>query len=270
MYCDEVKNFLYEFIYEELEEKKTKEIEEHLGSCKECYKEYIALKKLLLEEMEPLVEAKEHIVAPEILKRKIKKSLGSSYRTYFMKIASVACFLIFMVYVVPVAAYYLVENSPLEKYIKIDSGITHEFKEGKGQLVNQQYKMKGVTFKIDGIIQEDHSTKILFSVKVDEEEDFNYAMPLFGNGIIRVTDQFGCSYNLQGSAGSFESTKKDKEMVSVLEIENPNFWVYKLNFQITAMEIGNIEGKDKDYEMKKEKNIYGLWELEVYLDRSIK
>jgi Domain of unknown function (DUF4179)/Putative zinc-finger len=270
MYCDEVKNLLYEFIYGELEEKKYKEIKEHLESCKECYKEYIELKKLLLEDLEPLVETKNHTVAPETLKRNIKKSLGKSYSTYFMKVVSVACILIFMVYVVPVAAYYLVENSPLEKYIKIDSGIAHEFEEGKGQLVNAEYKMKGVTFKIEGIIQDKDSTKILYSVKVDEDEGFNYAMPLFGNETIRVTDQIGNRYNLKGAAGSIESTKKDREIVSVLEIEDMKFWAYKLNFQITAMEIGSIEVQDKDLEMKKEKNIYGQWEVEVYLDRSLK
>lgn len=270
MYCDEVKNLLYEFIYEELEEKKYKEIKEHLESCTECYKEYIELKKLLLEDPKPLVEAKKHIVAPEALKRNIKKSLGKSYSAYFMKVASVACILMFMVYVVPVAAYYLVENSPLEKYIKIDSGVVHDFEEGKGQLINEECNMKGVTFKIEGIIKSEDSTKVLFSVKVDESEDFNYAMPLFGSEKIRITDQFGYKYNLQGSAGSLETTKKDREMISVLEIENPKFWSYKLNFEITAMEIGNIEGPEKNYEIKKQKNIYGSWEVEIYLDRSSK
>lgn len=270
MYCDEAKNLLYEFIYKELEEKKKDEVKEHIEKCKECHKEYIELKKFLLDDMESVAKIKNYIKTPEKLKSNVKKSLSAEYKGYFVKIASVACILLFMVYVVPVAAYYLVENSPLDKYIKIDSGIAHEFEEGKGQLVNKEYKMKGVTFKIDGIIPQKDSTKVLFSVKVDENEDFNYAMPIFNQGTILVKDQFGHSYNLMGSAGSFESTKKDKEMVSVLEVEGVNFWAYKLKFQITAMEIGNIEGKDKNYEMKKDKNIYGLWEVEVYLDRSLK
>jgi len=270
MYCDEVKNLLYEFIYNELEEEKHKEMEIHLESCKECHKEYLELKKLLIEDMEQLIEVKNNVNAPEKLKRNINKLILNNYNDYFIKVASVACILLFMVYAVPVAAYYLVQNSPIEKYIKIDNGIAHEFKEGKGKLVNSEFKMKGVTFKIEGIIPQKDSTKVLYSVKVDENEDFNYAMPIYGQGSIIVKDQFGHSYNLMGSAGSFESTKKDKEMVSVLEVEGVNFWAYKLNFQITAMEIGYIEGPDKNYEMKKEKNIYGLWEVEVYLDRSLK
>jgi Putative zinc-finger len=268
MYCDEVKNLLYEFIYEEFEEEKYKEVEQHLESCKECYKEYLELKKLLLEDMEPLVETKEQVLAPEALKRSIKKSLGKSYNAHFAKVASVVCILLFMIYVVPVAAYYLVENSPLAKYIKIDSGIVHDFEEGKGQLVNAEYKMKGVTFKLEGIIKGKDTMKVLFSTKVDEEKNFNYAMPV--SGAIRVTDQFGSSYRLRGSAGYFETSKKSGEMVWVQEVENPKFWSYKLNFQITAMEIGNMEGEGENFKFKKERNIYGLWEVEVNLDRSLK
>lgn len=270
MHCDEVKNLLYEYIYEELELEKHLEIKKHISNCSECSKEYTDLKRLLIEDMKPIIEGKNNITAPKNLKLSIKKSLDKSYKSYYIKVASVACILLFMVYVVPVAAYYLVENSPLDKYIKIDSGIAHDFKEGKGLLVNKEHSRNGVTFKVDGIIQQQDSTKVLFSVKVAEGKDFNYATPLFGGDTIRVTDQFGHSYRAHGSAGSFQSTKKDGEIVWVLEVDEVKFWAYKLNLGITAMEIGNVEGPEKNYEMTKKKNIYGLWEVDVYLDRSLK
>ena len=46
MLCDEVKDRLYEFIYDELNNEKTSEVKEHINNCPSCKREYEELKHI--------------------------------------------------------------------------------------------------------------------------------------------------------------------------------------------------------------------------------
>lgn len=181
MLCSEVKDKLYEYIYGELEEEKNK-LEEHLSTCSQCQKEYLELRKLLVNDMKDISDLAENIKLPEELSTSIKQNLKIYPKHKNLRYAAAACILIFMFYAVPVAAYYVVENTVLNKYIDFSQGLVKEIEEGKVQLVNKSSTMKDITFLVDGIIRKPDKTTVLFKVKVPKGNKINYAMPSTNSG----------------------------------------------------------------------------------------
>lgn len=279
MLCDELKDRIYEYIYEELTVEKKLEVEEHLLKCNSCKKEYEELKTLLIDDMESLIELKDEIQMPEVLQINIKKKLYLSSKNSFTKYVAAACLLIFMFYTIPVAAYYLVENTILNKYINFDKGLVMDVEQGRVQLVDKSATMKEITFRVDGIIRKEDKTTILYTVKLPKGS--SYAMSTSGFGTIRIKDQFGISYRQKGSATTVESIREDGEATAIMDIEPLKFWAYKLTINITAMETGqlvsrdnskdNLSAEDKNqfpYTMVPGRNIYGSWKVDFYIDRA--
>jgi hypothetical protein len=282
MQCKEVNHKLYEYLYEELEELEKIEIEEHLAHCYECKNEHLSLKKLLIDDMEDISKLAQSIKMPEKLPENVKLSLKGAPSISISRYVAAACFLIFMFYAVPVAAYYVVENTTLSKYIEFDKGLVKEIEEGQLQLVNKSDTMKDITFRVDGIIRKSDKTTVLFTVKVPKNKDINYAMPSLAYNVVTIKDQFGFVYSSTGSAMSLRSANEDGEVTAIMEFEPLMFWSYKLSINITAMDTGTMtvtkdNGHDHRaddngfiYDMKEAKSVYGSWKLNFYIDRSIK
>jgi hypothetical protein len=281
MLCDEVKELLYEYIFNELSEDKRLKVEEHIEACTNCKKEYLELKKLLKHDMQKFIETKEKIVMPKDLTVKINKKLyGTKYRS-FSRFAVAASILIMIFYAFPVAAYYIVENTALNKYIDFDKGIIQDIEEGQLQIVDKSSVMKDITFRVDGIIRKKDSTKILFTVKVPKDMDIDYAMTTNEFNTVVVEDQLGKKYRFQSSGITLKSANEDGEATAIMEVEPLKFWAYKLTMRTTALEGGileasqitgdtelKIENNGFDYKLKKLRNIYGKWEVNFYIDRS--
>jgi hypothetical protein len=278
MLCDEVKDWLYEYIYEELDEKKKTEIEVHLDKCDNCRRTYKELKALLIEDMEELIQLKEQIVIPKELSKKVERRLNRNLLTTLPRYAAAACIALIMFYTVPVAAYYIVQISPLDKYIAFDNGIIKEYEQGKGQLVQKSGTMKDITFTVDALIRKKDKTILLFTAKVPTGGNINYAMPLMDSRVITVKDQFGIKYRTEGSAMTLRSVNEDGEVKAIMYIEPLKFWAYKLSINITGMETGRMEvrktessaadDKGLEYDVQKYKNVYGSWKVDFYIDRS--
>jgi hypothetical protein len=283
MLCDEVKELLYEYIFEELPQDKKLEIEEHLKNCTNCEKEYIELKKLLIDDMQQFNKVKEALIMPKDLPLKVKNKLYGTPVKRFSRFTAAACLLLFLFYTMPVAAYYIVENTALNKYISFDKGLIQNMEKGEIQPIDKSSTMKDITFRVDGIIRKADRTTILFTVKVPKNMDINYAMTTSGFNTVKVEDQFGKQYHLKGSGITLESAKEDGEATAVMDVEPLKPWAYKLTMRITALEGGILESKqinedkllakdDKkfNYTIKKVRNIYGKWEVKFYIDRSHK
>jgi hypothetical protein len=279
MLCDEVRELLYEYIFDELTQDKILEIEQHVKSCTNCKHEYLELRKILLNDMQPFTNAKKNIVMPNDLPVKVKNKLyGIKYKRV-SRFTAAACLLIFLFYAVPVAAYYIMENGALNKYIDFDKGLVQEMEGGKIQIVDKSTTMKDITLRVDGVIRKADRTTILLTVKVPKEMDIDYAYPDSGFDTIIVKDQLGKEYKQIGSAGTVRSATKDGEATMILDVEPLKFWTYKLNLRVTALEGGELEKRSQgenvdlspsDFVMKKNKNIYGCWEVNFYIDRSHK
>lgn len=282
MLCKDVRDRLYEYIYEELDGFEKTETEKHLTSCSQCQNEYLSLKQLLIDDTASISELVESINMPEELPRKINRSLMSDSRSSFSRYVAAACFLIFMFYAAPVAAYYVVENTALSKYIEFDKGLVKEIEEGQLQLVDKSDNMKDITIRVDGIIRKPDKTTVLFTVKVLKDKNINYAMPSTAYNVVTIKDQFGFEYRSTGSAMSLRSANEDGEVTAIMEFEPLNFWSYKLSINITAMDTGSMivtkdNGNDPRadengfiYDMKESKSVYGSWKIDFYVDRSIK
>jgi hypothetical protein len=281
MLCDEVKDRLYEYIYDELEEDKRLKIESHLNKCDNCRRTYEELKGLLIDDMQELTTLKESVVMPEELPQKIRKKLSNNFLSTLPKYAAAACMALILFYTIPVAAYYIVQNSPLEKYIIFDSGIIQEFEQGRAQLVQKSHEMKDITFTVDAIVRKKDTTTVLLTTKVKPTEQINYAMPIGLGRTITLKDQFGNKYNSQGGGATLESVNEDGEVKVIMDFEPIRFWAYKLSINVTGMEIGKMtvehekvngtENKDNvKYDIQKYKNVYGNWKLDFYINRSNK
>lgn len=275
MLCDEVRELLYEYIYGELEEEKKIAVQEHMKNCSNCEKEYDELKVLLIDDMKAFSEAKDNISMPSDLPLKVKNKLFGTPIIRYSRFAAAACFLVFLFYAVPVVAYYAIENTALSKYIIFDKGLIQDMEKGRIQLVDKSATLKDITLRVDGIIKKSDRTTILLTAKVPEGMDIDYAYPSFNT--ITVMDQLGSTYRHMGSAGTLKSAKEDGEFTMILDVEPLKFWAYKLTLRVTALEVGILEKKaetskeDKDqfnYTVKKEKDVYGSWEVDFYIDRS--
>lgn len=280
MLCKEVQDKLYEYVYGEIEEEKI-EIQEHLALCNNCQKEYLELKKLLVDDMKELNNLAENVEMPEELPRRIKRNLNENLKYRVPRYAAAACIVLFIFYAAPVAAYYFVENTVLNKYIDFSKGLVKEIEEGKLQLVDKNSTMKDITFQVDGIIRKPDKTTVLFTVKVPKGKNTNYAMPSSSFNVIRIKDQFGTEYRSMGSAMSLRSADMDGEVTAIMDFEALKFWSYKLSINITAMETGTMtvtkagEGEPRAdekgfiYDIKEDKTVYGSWKVDFYLDRAL-
>lgn len=151
MDCNLVSNNLYEYIYGELDEKTADDIRIHLEKCSECNSEYIELKKLLLGDMSELINLKESIDIPEDLSFKIRSSTRPKLRADIIRYTAAACILFSLIFTTPVLAYYIIQSTPLNKYVDLDSNIIVNFEEGRGQLVQKSSTINGITLTVDGI-----------------------------------------------------------------------------------------------------------------------
>jgi len=264
MECSQVADKLYEYIYGELNEDNAAIIKDHLNSCSKCMNEYMELKKLLIDQMEPLKKLKNSIEVPEDLSFKVRSRLKYKFKFNFSKYALAACIIFSLIFASPVLAYYIIDFTPLERYIELDRGIIVDFEEGRGQLIEKSSTMQGITLTVDGIIPKKDRTSILFTVKVPKGDGINYGMPAEGLGAITVTDQFGTKYRFQGGSLTLKSVNEDGEARCIYDMEPLKFWSYKLNIRVTAIELGFY---DEISYGKKVKNAYGNWNVSFYIDR---
>jgi hypothetical protein len=282
MLCNEVKELLYEYIYEELSESDKIKIEEHLLICDSCRKEYDVLKSLLIDDMSEWSDVKEQIKMPDELSLKLKAKLNKSRTLSLPRLGAAACLLIILFYTIPVAAYYIVENTSLNKYLTFDKGLVKYVEEGKVQVVEESSTMKNITFRVDGIIRKSDRTTILYTVKVPKDGEIDYALTSSAFNTVTVQDQFGYKYQSMGGAITVESANEDGEATGIMDFEPLKDWAYKLNIRVTALKGGKLiplteeEIKEQgpnimfQYEMQKEKNIYGKWEVNFFINRSFK
>jgi hypothetical protein len=265
MLCEEVKDRLYEFIYNELNSEETIEIKEHINDCPSCKKEYELLKQLLIDDMKEFIDLTEEVQIPKELSLKVRNAIKSRGINKVSRYATVACMIFIMIWGIPVAAQYIIEGSFLDKYKQLDPDIASKYNSDKGEMIEKSSTMKDIKFTIDAIINKKDSTTILFTVKVDKSEGINYAMPIFGTNIITVQDQLGIKYRHISSGMTLQSVNKDGELKAIMELEPLKFYATNLIVRITAMEVGNMTVTTKDgelkYDVKKKRNVYGNWQV---------
>ncbi|MBK5240030.1 DUF4179 domain-containing protein [Clostridium sp.] len=271
MLCDEAKDRLYEFIYDELSVEKTSEVKEHIDNCPRCKKEYEELKQLLINDMEEFKELTEEIKIPNGLSIKVKDSIKKRGLRKFSRYAVAACMLFILIGGIPVAAQYIKSSTLLDKYKQLDPEIASIYSNDNGEMIEKSSTMKDITFTVDAIINKKDSTLILFTVKVPKGQGINYATPPFGIDSITVQDVLGKIYFTTGSAMTLQSVNKDGEIKAIMEIEPLKFYVSSLTVRITAMEVGNMTVTTKDselqYDVKKKKNIYGTWQVKFRIHK---
>lgn len=265
MLCDEVKNRLYEFIYEEIDNEKTRELKEHISNCPSCKKEYEELKGLLLDDMKEFIDLTVEIEVPPELSLKIKDTVKSRGIKKFSRYATVACMIFILIWGIPVAAQYIIEGSFLDKYKQLDPDIALKYSNYKGEMIEKSSTMKDITFTVDAIINKKDSTTILFTVKVDKNAGINYAMPILDMNTITIQDQLGIKHRNMSSGMTWRSVNEDGEIKAIMEVEPLKFYVTNLKVRITAMEIGNMtittKNSESQYDVKKKRNIYGTWQV---------
>ncbi|WP_291634912.1 anti-sigma factor [Clostridium sp.] len=265
MLCDEVKDRLYEFIYDELDNEKTSELREHINNCSNCRKEYDKLKLLLIDDMKEFANLAEEIQMPQELSLKVVNTIKSRGIKKFSRYATAVCMIFVLVWGIPVAAQYIVGNSFLDKYKQLDPDIATKYSNYKGEMIEKSSTMKDTTFTVDAIINKLDSTTILFTVKADKKKGTNYAMPVLDRNTITFQDQLGIKYRHIGSGITLRSVNDDGEIKAIMEIEPLKFYVTGLTVRITAMEVGNMTVTTKDselqYDVKKKRNIYGNWQV---------
>lgn len=265
MLCDEVKDRLYEFIYDELSGEKTKEVKEHINKCTSCKEEYEGLKVLLIEDMKEFTDLTEEIRIPPSLSIKTKASIKKRGIRKFGRYAVAACMILILIGGIPVAAQYIISGSFLDKYKQLDPDIASRYSHGNGEMIEKSSSMKDITFTVDAVINNKDSTTILFTVNVPKDQLINYAMPHLGMNVITVQDQLGRKYRNEGSAMTLQSVNEDGEIKAILDVEPLKFYVSNLTVRITAMEVGNMTVITKDneleYDVKKVRNVYGNWQV---------
>jgi len=265
MLCDEVKDRLYEFIYDELNNEKTSELKEHINNCSSCKREYEGLKLLLIDHMSDFIDLSSQIQMPKKLTLKVTDSVKSSGIKKLSRYAVAVCMMFILIWGIPVAAQYIIEGSLLDKYKQLDPEIALKYSNYKGEMIGKSSTMKDITFKVDAIINKKDSTSILFTVKLDKNQGTNYAMPIMGMNSISIQDGLGINYRNISSGMLFQSVNKDGEIKAIMEVEPLKFYVRSITVRITAMEIGNVTVTTKDneqqYDVKKKKNIYGNWKV---------
>ncbi|MFT5875089.1 MAG: hypothetical protein ACI8WT_004070 [Clostridium sp.] len=265
MLCDEVKDRLYEFIYDELDNEKTSELSEHINNCSNCRKEYDKLKLLLIDDMKEFANLAGEIQMPQELSLKVVDSIKNRGIRKFSRYATAVCMIFVLIWGIPVAAQYIVGNSFLDKYKQLDQDIASKYSNYKGEMVEKSSVMKGITFTVDAIINKVDSTTILFTVKVDKNQGINYAMPPIDINTITLQDQLGIKYRHMSSGMTLQSVNEDGEIKAIMEVEPLKFYVTSLTVRITAMEVGNMTVTTKDselqYDVKKKRNVYGTWQV---------
>lgn len=265
MLCDEVKDRLYEFIYDELTNEKTSELKEHINNCSSCKSEYEGLKQLLIDDMKDFIDLSAGIQIPEELSPKVVDAIRSRAVNKFSRYAVAVCMMFILIWGIPVAAQYIIEGSLLDKYKQLDPDIASKYSNYKGEMIGESSTMKDITFTVDAIINKKDSTTILFTVKVDKNQVTNYAMPLLDINVTTIQDGLGIKYRNKSSGMLLQSVNDDGEIKAIMEVEPLKFYVRSLTVRITAMEVGNMTKLTKDgelqYDVKKKSVIYGKWQV---------
>jgi len=270
MECNMVAEYLYEYIYNELNRDTYTAVKEHLESCGKCRTEYDELKQLLIDNANPLHKLKESIEIPDDLACKAKNAVLRRVKTRPFKYLIAACMTIVLLYTAPVFAYYAASIFPFEQYIGfLDKDMVKEFKEGRGQVIGRSSTMSKVTFTVDGMVKTDDKFIVIFTIKVPITDEYNYGMPVGGFDVITVQDQFGKKYRIGSAEGSNERATDEGEFQYMFEIDEPlSFWSYKLNIRLTAIELGHSNPGENKY-FAKYKNIYSDWNVSFYINRSL-
>ena len=265
MLCDEVKDRLYEFIYDELTNEKTSELKEHINHCSSCKREYEGLKHLLIDDMRDFIDLSARIQIPEELSPKIADVIRSRAVNKLSRYAVAVCMMFILIWGIPVAAQYIIQGSLLDKYKQLDPDIALKYSNYKGEMIGKSSTMKDITFTVDAIINKKDSTTILFTVKGAKNAVTNYAMPILDNGVITIEDVLGIKYRHMSSGMTLQSVNEDGEIKGILDVEPLKFYVSSLTVRITAMEVGNMTKLTKDvelqYDVKKKSVIYGKWQV---------
>lgn len=268
MECSKVKDILYEYIYNELNEADKNIVSSHIENCNSCNASYIELKNLLIDDMQDLILVKNKINVPIDINKKIISKLNKKSKLYKLNISKyliAACLLISLIFSTPVLAYYITQVTPIQKYIELDDGVIKNFEEGKGQLIEKSYTMNNITLTVDGLIQNSDTTSILLSIKVPKDNNINYGLPTSSLGSIKIYDQFGFNYRVKSGSMSVKSVNNNGEAQCIFDIERIKFWSYKLNIRLTAIELGNFIEDTQTINQKK--NAYGNWHLSFYINR---
>lgn len=271
MNCTDVKDTLYEYIYEELNNNDSMEISKHLENCQDCREEYLELKSLLMDFPAGITTCANSISIPKDTINKINNILDNNtpkkhtvFNIGLVKFSTAACIAFIILFTTP-AMGYLIQIPAISKYLDLDENIVTQFNEGKGQLIGKSDSMKGITFTVDAIIRKKDKTLILFTTKLDKKTDsINFSLPSHILHAIDVKDQFGYKYELSSGSTTVKSVNEDGEAKCILEIPPLKPWAYKLNIRTTAMYLGYYDNKENKINSTKIKN-YGLWNVSFYI-----
>ncbi|AYF53898.1 hypothetical protein Z957_08905 [Clostridium sp. K25] len=261
MNCDYVINNLHEFIYNELDTKKSETLKKHICTCSKCYAEYTKLKKLLVCNIDEINIIKNSIPIPENLSKKIHKKLNK--KTKITKNYIIAASLLFIfISIVPSVSAYLSKNKSLNKYIVINNNIVKKLNNGKGTILNESCTMNDIKFTIDAIIEDKNTINILYSVKLLNPKNYNFALP----SKFYIQDEFGFKGYLVSNTGTLETTPKDNETKCICSFKKPSIISNKIKIRITCFNKGlykRNEGNENPY--KYINNTYGNWYVEFKL-----
>lgn len=258
MNCNYVLKNLHEYIYGELDNHEYLAIKNHLCCCPQCNMEYIKLKKLLTNDIEELNIIKNSIVPPKNLHKKIHKTL-KKHSIFTPKYVTAASLLFAFLIIVPsVTAYFKIHKS-LDKYKTVSPEIVQRFNNGEGKQINEYYTMNDIRFTVDGVIKEKNTISVLYSVKVINSKNINFALP----SKVNVQDQLGFKSEILNDIASLETSYKDKETKGILSFKKPSIFSNKISLKITCFNQGFYEESTSNKINYKEiNNAYGNWHIE--------
>ena len=174
MNCEVNSELLEKYIFGDLEEKKSKEISDHIEHCEKCRIEYKEQKECIdkIKAVYAAIEAEGNIVeTKKFLTRKPEIRRRSGFK--ILLVASIFL-LILSISLSPIMAK-VIENIPnLIKYFSSnDKGIINSLENGFGQQIEIGDSKKGVNFKVHNIISDQNRTIVLFSIKLDDDVQFD-------------------------------------------------------------------------------------------------
>ncbi|WP_085828991.1 DUF4179 domain-containing protein [Clostridium massiliodielmoense] len=258
MNCNFVLNNLHEYIYGELDNDSYIAIKNHLCCCPQCNMEYIKLKKLLTNDIEELTIIKNSIVPPKNLHKKVHKTLKKHSIFTPKYIIAASLLFAFLIIVPSVTAYFKIHKS-LAKYKTVSPEIVQRFNTGEGKQINESYTMNDIKFTVDGVIKEKNTISLLYSVKLINNKNTNFALP----SKVNVQDQLGFKSEILNEIASLETSFKDKETKGILSFKKPSIFSNKISLRITCFNKGFYKGSTANkIDYREINNAYGNWHIE--------
>lgn len=261
MNCNYIINNLHEFIYNELDDMTSKAIREHICTCPHCSAEYVKLKNLLAFNTEKINTIKNSMILPKNLSKKIHKKLNSKSKFNKNYIIAASLFFIFLT-VVPSVTAYLSTTKSLDKYLVVDKELVQILNSGKSSVLNKSCTISNIKFTIDAIIKEKNYITMLYSVKLLNSKDCNFALP----SKLHIQDEFGFKGDISTSSGTFQTISKDNEIKYICSFKKPSIISNKLKIKITCFNKGLYKkNQNNESGYKKINNAYGNWQIELNL-----